>query len=118
MPEDSSLQRQFLNHLTLVDRTAGLLARRSGIHGDDVEDFKSWVRLRLVENDYEVLRRFRGEGTLHTYLTVVIALLARDYRYAHWGRWRPSAAARRLGPLAVRLETLVHRDGRTLSQAA
>ncbi|HEY8106260.1 MAG TPA: sigma factor-like helix-turn-helix DNA-binding protein, partial [Gemmatimonadales bacterium] len=54
---------------------------------------------------------------LTTYLTVVIAMLFRDYRTQRWGRWRPSAAARRHGALAVRLETLVYRDQLRLEQA-
>ena len=45
-------------------------------------------------------------------------MLFRDYRIHRWGRWRPSAAARRHGALAVRLETLVYRDQLRLEQAA
>jgi RNA polymerase sigma factor (sigma-70 family) len=48
---------------------------------------------------------------------VVLGMLFREYRVSRWGRWRPSAAARRLGPVAVRLETLVYRDGCTRAQA-
>lgn len=104
-------------HLDWVGRAAPSVARCHGVGDDEAEDFASWVRLRLVEDDYAILRRFRGESAVTTYLTVVIAMLWRDYRAAHWGRWRPSAAARRLGALAVRLETLVYRDGYRLKQA-
>lgn len=65
-----------------------------------------------------MLAQFRGESSLATYLTVVVTMLAREYRVRHWGRWRPSAAARRQGPLAVRLETMVLRDGMRLDEAA
>ncbi|MGH9662013.1 MAG: RNA polymerase sigma factor, partial [Bryobacteraceae bacterium] len=34
-----------------------------------------------------------------------------DYRTAKWGKWRPSAQARRQGPKAVALERLISRDG-------
>jgi RNA polymerase sigma factor (sigma-70 family) len=44
-------------------------------------------------------------------------MLFRDYRTHRWGRWRPSAAARRHGALAVRLEGLVYRDRLRLEQA-
>lgn len=104
-------------HLDWLGRAAPSLARRHGLGDDEAEDFASWVRLRLVENDYAILRRFRGESAVTTYLTVVVAMLWRDYRAAHWGRWRSSAAARRMGPLAVRLETLVNRDGYRVEQA-
>src|SRR5215213_773629 len=105
------------DNLPTVDRIVASLCRRHGLSGDDADDFRSWVYLQLVEDDYAILRKFRGESSLATYLTVVIAMLFREYRVREWGRWRPSAIARRLGPLAVRLEMLVFRDGCTLSQA-
>jgi RNA polymerase sigma factor (sigma-70 family) len=117
MPQVLDPQALLTDHLEWVDRAASTLARRHSLGADQAEEFASWVRLKLVEDDYQVLRRFRGESAVTTYLTVVIAMLWRDYRAAHWGRWRPSAAARRLGGVAVRLETLVLRDGYRLDQA-
>ena len=73
--------------------------------------------MKLLEDDYAVLRKFRGESKLTTYLTVVIVQLFRDYNVRQRGRWRPSAAARRLGAVAVKLEALVYRDGYRLDQA-
>lgn len=118
MPERSQLEALLLVNLPIVERILGALARRHGLAGDDAEEFGAWVKMRLVENDYAILAKFRGESSLPTYLAVVIATLYREYRVAEWGRWRPSAAARREGPLAVRLETLTQRDGLTLGQAA
>jgi RNA polymerase sigma factor for flagellar operon FliA len=54
---------------------------------------------------------------LRTYLTVVIARQALDYRDACWGRWRPSRAARRMGRTAVKLEKLIVRDGMSVNDA-
>lgn len=85
--------------------------------GDEAEDFGSWVKLRLIEDDYRILRAFEGRSSLKTYLTTVVLNLARDYRIREWGKWRPSAAAERLGTVAVQLETLLHRDGRPLEEA-
>lgn len=107
-----------LENLAWVDRAVGSVCRRNGLRGGDAEDFASWTRLKLVEDDYAVIRKFRGESTITTYLMVVITMLAREYRATRWGRWRASAAAQRQGPLGVRLETLVYRDGYTLDQAA
>lgn len=112
------LEALFLAHRDLVGRIALAAGRRQGLRGDDLEDFASWAATRLIERDYAVLAQFRGESSLPTYLTVVVTMLAREYRVQHWGRWRPSAAARRQGPLAVRLETLVYRDGLRLDEAA
>jgi RNA polymerase sigma factor (sigma-70 family) len=117
MPERSELEGRFLENLSAIERIVAALCRRHGLSGDNAAEFASWVKLRLVENDYAVLAKFRGESSLTTYLTVVIAMLFRDYRVEHWGRWRPSAAALRHGPVAVRLERLVRRDGYSLDQA-
>ena len=117
-PEPDRLEALFLANLGAIERIIGTLAWRHGLTGDRAEDFASWAKLRLIENGYAVLRKFRGESAITTYLTVVIAMLVREYRVQHWGRWRPSAAARRRGELAVRLETLVYRDGLTLDEAA
>jgi RNA polymerase sigma factor (sigma-70 family) len=112
------LEALFLDNLAWIERTVAAVCRRHGFNADDVPDVTSWVKLRLVEDEYAVFRKFRGESAVTTYLTVVVAMLIREYRVQCWGRWRPSAAARRHGDVAVRLETLVYRDGYALSQAA
>lgn len=119
MAEARSLEALFLENLAVIDRAAALAARRSGLADADAEreDFISWVRLKIIENDYAVLQKFRGESSVSTYLNVVIAMLARDYRVQHHGRWRPSALARRKGDLAIRLEMLIHRRGASLQEA-
>lgn len=43
--------------------------------------------------------------------------LALDYRNKLWGKWRPSAAARSLGGVALQLELLISRDGHSLAEA-
>ncbi|HET6764428.1 MAG TPA: sigma-70 family RNA polymerase sigma factor [Longimicrobiaceae bacterium] len=116
-PDRQQLEALFVQHLPVIDRIVASLCRRHGVAGDDADDFGSWARMRLVEDDYGILRKFRGESALATYLVVVLGMLFREYRVARWGRWRPSAAARRLGSVAVRLETLVYRDGCTRAQA-
>lgn len=118
MPTTNELEVLLVENLGRIERIARSLCRRYGVSDDDAEDFRSWVQLRLIEDDYAILRKFRGESAITTYLTVVVAMLMRDYRAAHWGRWRPSAAALRQGEVAVRLETLVYRDGMQLRQAA
>src|SRR5262249_8960179 len=77
----------------------------------------SEVKLRLVEREYEVFRKFQHRSSLRTYLTIVIQRIYLDYRNHLWGKWRPSAEAQRLGHVAVRLETLMARDGFTFDQA-
>jgi len=115
--ERKDFEDKFVAHLPWIDRVVGMFARRHGIAADERADLESWVKLKLVEEDYRVFRCFRGESSMSTYLTTVISMLFRDYRAQRWGRWRPSAAAVRRGPLAIRLERLVMRDGLKLAEA-
>jgi hypothetical protein len=110
-------ERTLVAHLDVVERIARFIARRNGLAGADADDALSTVKLKLVENDYAILRKFRGESSLSTYLAVVIAGILRDYRIHRCGKWRPSAVARSLGAIAVRLETLTSRDGCSTSEA-
>lgn len=107
-----------VQHLPFIERVAARFTARDGLSPDEVDDFVSWAKSKLIENDYAYLRKFRGESALTTYLTVVLSVMYRDYRMATTRRWRPSAEARRLGPVAIRLEELVYRDGYTTDQAA
>jgi RNA polymerase sigma factor for flagellar operon FliA len=111
-------EAQFLENLPRIEKTVAALARRHGFRGAEADDLASWVKLRLIENDYAVFQKFRGESALTTYLTVVIATLVQDYKVQLWGRWRPSAAAQRKGRVAVKLEALVYRQSYTLADAA
>ena len=113
----SDLEATFLQNLPVIDRAAAQVARRHGFMPDDAAELTSWVKLRIIEDNYAALRKFRGESSISTYLTVVVAMLVRDYCAQKWGRWRPSACARRLGEVATRLETLVHRNGVPLQHA-
>jgi RNA polymerase sigma factor for flagellar operon FliA len=93
------------------------VCRRHYLPAADAEDFASEVRLHILEKNCEPLRRFEGRCTLSTFLTVVVNNLYLDYRNRQWGKWRPSAEAKRLGALAILIEKLVTRDGWTLEQA-
>lgn len=104
-------------HLPLAERVIRTVCRRKCQSPDEAEDFSSWALLKLLEDDGAVFRKFRGKSSLSTYLTTVMINLFRDYRVEKWGKWRPSSEARRLGPSAVRLETLLWRDGIGLDEA-
>jgi RNA polymerase sigma factor (sigma-70 family) len=110
-------EKVFLEHLNLIDRVVRHIARRHHLAVPDADEFASVVRLRLVDRDYAVLRKFEGRSNLATYLTTVIERFYLDFCTAQWGKWRPSAAARRLGGYAVLLERMVIRDGYTFEEA-
>jgi RNA polymerase sigma factor (sigma-70 family) len=107
-----------LANLSLLRELVGFLARRYRLHPEQVDELESFVRLRLVEDDYGVLRQWRQQSTLRTYLTVVVQRIFHDYCNQLWGKWRASAAAQRLGPVAETLEALIYREGLTFGEAA
>jgi RNA polymerase sigma factor for flagellar operon FliA len=109
-------QRLLLEHLALIDQIVRTTGRRRHLSAEQ-EEFAGFVRLRLIEDNYAVLRKFQHRSSMRTYLAAVIERLSLDFCVERWGRWRPSAVAERLGPVAVLLERLVTRDGHTLGEA-
>ncbi|MGE0043661.1 MAG: RNA polymerase sigma factor [Vicinamibacterales bacterium] len=110
-------EKLLLDQLPAIERVVRVVARRHHLSPADTEDLAGLVRLKLVEDDYAILRKFQGRSRLDTYLTTVVQRLFLDQRIAEWGKWRPSAAARRHGGAAVELERLVVRDGMGLEEA-
>lgn len=112
-----SREQLFVAELPLIERVVAWVCARRGLRGADAEDFASTVKLRFIENEYEVLGRFEGRSSLQTYVTAVVQRLYLDFQIQRFGKWRPSAEARRLGPLALQLECLLYRDGLTFDEA-
>ena len=104
-------------HLPAVRRAVAFVCRRNHLTVDDSDEFESHVRLKLLEDDAAILRKFAGRSTVYTFLSVVVQRLYLDYRRAAWGTWRPSAQALRLGALAVLIDRLTTRDGHTHDEA-
>lgn len=114
----SEAEQIFLARLAWINRASvTLAAARYSLDSDDQQEFAAIVREKLMDDHYAAIRKHRGEASLETYLTTVIANQFKDYCVQRWGRWRPSAAARRGGKDAVRLEGLIHRDGYPVDQA-
>jgi RNA polymerase sigma factor (sigma-70 family) len=109
--------RVVVDNLPLVDSVVRFIARRHRLSADETDELGAQIRLKLVENDYEVLRRFQERSSLRTYLTTVVHRHFLDARIAMWGKWRPSAQARRLGPPAILLDQLLNRDGLSFEEA-
>jgi RNA polymerase sigma factor for flagellar operon FliA len=100
-----------------IAKVAGITCRRNSVWGDDAEDFASLALMKVMEDDYAVLRKFRGECDIKTYLATVVVRHFHEYARQQWGRWRHSARAEQLGEPAKTLEAMVHRDGCTLREA-
>jgi RNA polymerase sigma factor (sigma-70 family) len=116
-PSSVSYEQTYVEHAGLIEGVLTLICRRHRLAGMEADDFRSIARLKLVDNDYEVLRKFEGRSSLRTYLTIVLDRVFLDYRNAQWGKWRPSAEAQRQGPVALRLEQLLSRDGYTFDES-
>ena len=106
-----------VENLDLIDRVIRFTSRRQRLDESEAEEFASIVKLKLVENDYAIVRKFEGRSHFATFITIVVRRMLIDYRIHHWGKWHASAEAKRLGDLAVELELLLHRDGRTIDDA-
>jgi RNA polymerase sigma factor for flagellar operon FliA len=107
----------YLEHLRTIERIAAFVARRHHLERHEAEEFVQDVRVRLLDDDYAVIRKFEGRSSFSTYLTTVIGRLFTQWRVQQWGKWRPSAEAKRMGDKAVTLERLVTRDGFTMAEA-
>lgn len=105
----------FVSNLALIEHVVDRVCRRARVYDADAEDFASQVKLRLLENDYAILRKWEG-GSLPTFLAIVVQRMLFD-EWRGRQRWLPSTEARRLGPAAVTLETLLVRDRRPLAEA-
>lgn len=102
---------------TLLNQVIRGVARRYRLSRDEAEEFSSIVLLRMVEDDYGVLRKFQWRSSLGTYLRTVVSRICLDCRTAEWGKWRPSAEAQRMGGAALQMERLMARDGLRFDEA-
>ncbi|HEY0372577.1 MAG TPA: sigma-70 family RNA polymerase sigma factor [Thermoanaerobaculia bacterium] len=107
----------YLQNLDTIERIAAFVARRNHLNADEGGEFTQVVRVKLFEDDYAIIRKFQGLSSFSTYLTTVILRLCQQWRVEMWGKWRPSAEARRLGDKAITLERLITRDGLTYREA-
>ncbi len=115
MAED--VEALLVANVPLIERLGRGACRGSNMNAADVEDFLSDVKLKLVENDYAALRGFQGRCSMATWLALVVQRQLLDFRAHIWGRFRASAEARRIGETAVRLESLIVRDGMRIEEA-
>lgn len=118
-PGDQPPEELFLAHLDLIKRIVEHSCRRFRLRPEDQEDFLSRVHIKLMEDNYAVIRQFEGRenARFDTYLTTVIKRFLLDYLDHLWGKWRESAEAHRLGKVAERLEQLINRDGHNFDEA-
>jgi RNA polymerase sigma factor (sigma-70 family) len=108
----------FEEHYELIHKTIYGVARRKRLDAESIEEFSGFAFVKILDDDAAVVRNFQGRSTLKTYLVTVVQRLYLDFQIHRYGKWRPSRRALRLGPLAIELDRLLHRDGKTLFEAA
>ena len=106
-----------VQHLGHIDRVVGGMARRRQLSAPDTEELTSVVRYKLIDKDFAILKKFQGRSSITTYLTIVVERLCLDFFNEQWGKWRPSAAALKIGRIGIQLEQLIARDGLTFDEA-
>ena len=115
--DDLTPEQLFLGHLKPIKEIIAHGCRRSSFSRQEAEDFQGTVMVKLIEDDYAVFRLFEGRSEMKTYLSIVIGRLLLDYQNHIWTKWRSSAEAGRLGPVAEKLERLIVRDGYKFDEA-
>lgn len=111
------VEQYFLAHLREIEQILAFVCRRNHLDMHESEEFGAHTKLKLIESNYAILRKFEGRSLFTTYLTTVVQRLFFQYRVQLWGKWRPSAEAKRLGDKAITLERLLTRDGYTFTEA-
>lgn len=107
----------FIAEMATIDSAISFTCRRGGLRHADAEDFASYVKVRLIESDYSILRKYEGRCKFAGFISIVVQRMLLDYRIHLWGKWHASSKAKRLGPAAVALESLLRRDGLTIDEA-
>ncbi len=100
-----------------VDRAISSTARRFRLTTDDAAELRSELWVKITAGQGRLIRRFRAQATLDTYLTSIAHHLLLDLRNRAWGRWRPCLAARQHGPIGVQFDRMIRRDGMTQDEA-
>lgn len=108
----------FERNLGTIRRIALSVCRRHGVRdASEADDFVSEVNCRLLEDDLDIIRKFKGVSSFATYLWSVITFLYYEHLVNEKGKWRSSAEAKRLGPRAVEFERLITREGLSVREA-
>jgi RNA polymerase sigma factor (sigma-70 family) len=110
-------EQLFLSNLKHIEKAARYAARRHRFGREDADEFVSEVEVKIIEDDYRVIRMHQGKSTLRTYLTSVVHNFLRDYTDHLWGKFRNSAEAIRQGEVAKKAEELISKEEYTQDEA-
>jgi DNA-directed RNA polymerase specialized sigma24 family protein len=113
---DVSDWRAYTTYEQAIEWAIKSVVRRWRWRVDEAEDFAQDVRLYFLEHR-EHLRSVDGPPHPRLYFLRIVVRRAVDWERHRRGRWRPSSAAKREGPVAAALDGLVSRDGLSVAEA-
>lgn len=113
---EESPEKLFLIELESIERAIRFACRRGSLRDDDADDFASYAKLKLIEKDYAVIRKYERRSSFAAFISVVVQRMLLDYRIGQWGKWHASAEAKRIGEPAITIEAMLYRDGRTIDE--
>ena len=81
-------EAMFVSSLEVVERVIRYVCQRHKLAGFEADDFGSEVKTRLMDQDYEVFRKFQQRSSLRTYLTIRLRRRSAwaPMRYS-WNAW-------------------------------
>lgn len=103
-------------HAGLLDLVIEALVQVHRLSGPEAAQLDAYLRRRLAENDFEILRE-RGKARFLTFLVVVAERLSRELRDELWARWREEAAVAGNAEIAATLERLVYEGALSFDEA-
>lgn len=112
-----TLEELYHQSLEALPAILRVLGREKRLSPEELEDLRSDIQVKLLEDDYRVLRRWDSRASLKGYLAIVLYNIWHDRVRGEKGKVVVSAAARRLGPPAPELEVLLGRQGLTFEEA-
>ena len=105
------------DNIPIIDQAIKCICRRNHLSAEEAEEFAAEAKCKLLENDYKIIREFKGKSSIKTYLVTVMSRLFIDKKRASQGRWRASEKAKQLGDVAIKLDELLHKDNYPLEEA-
>ena len=65
----------YLANVETIEGAIRFVCRRHRLGAPDAEEFAATVRLKLIDDDYAVLRKFQHRSSLRTFLVTVVSRL-------------------------------------------
>src|SRR5258707_12335923 len=116
-PVMSEPDKGLLENLAEIEEIIASMGRRKSMDAATIEEITGHVKLRLVSDDYAIIRAYQGRSSFATYMAAVAAHLLLDYRNHEWGKWHASPEAEGLGAGVGGLERDLPSDCRCLEES-